>query len=187
LIEKMATTDEHRTVRASAIDALSKTEKDKYKTLYEKAVFDSSYSVAGAALDALAIVDEVKAISLLSTLKKDARGRLESSVETLAVLTKGDADFDEMYGKFKNTTSLQDKFNNLEIFITYLGNVNNTDNFKKGVDEVVAFREKVAQYGVAPQINALLNSIVGKKEAAKASGKVADIQAQIDYIKEKAK
>ncbi|MFY7899181.1 MAG: M1 family aminopeptidase [Chitinophagaceae bacterium] len=187
-IEKMATTDVNRLSRSVAIDVLAKTKDKKYLPLYVSTVNDSSYTVAGAALDALATIDEEKAISLLPALQKDAKGRLKNSVEAVAVLTKGDADFDQMYKDFDAISGLQEKFNAVGNFVEYLAKVNNTANFKKGVDVVIAFREKVAQYGVAPQINAALNEMAAKKEAKKDKApNAAELEQQLAYLKEKTK
>ncbi len=188
-IETMAKLDSKSYCRSYAINALAKTKDKKYMPLYLKAVYDSSYTVAASALEAIAALDEDKAVSLLPELKKDNKGALKTAVESIDVLTKGDKDFDEMTDKFTNIKSLQEKFNALETYITFLSRVNNTANFKKGVDLVVEFRNKVAQYGVAPQINAMLTGIIiEKKEAAKAKGaNASDIDEQIKYLKEQAK
>jgi aminopeptidase N len=188
IIENMATNDPNRTVRSYAIDALAKTEKKEYLPLYLKAVMDSSYSGAGAALDAIVSLDEEKAISLLPALLKDNKGRLKSSVDAVVVLTKGDKDFDEMLSSYKQAKGLQEQFNASFSFIDYLAKVTNTDNFKKGIDEVIAFREKVAQYGAAPQINSAIQEMAKKKDVYKAKAQdAAAIDIQLAYIKEKLK
>jgi len=189
-IEKMATSDVNRTVRSYAIDALAKTHKQQYISLYVKSVKDSSYSVAGAALAALADLDEAQAIALVPELKKDARGRLKSELETLEVLTKGDADFDEMTKAFTGKTNLNDKFNAVPNYIQYLGKVNNTENFKKGIDIVVAFRDQVAGYGagIKGYFNTALKEMGIKKAANKAKAPSAsDIDAQLAYLESKTK
>ena len=187
-IEKMATTDVNRTVRTTAIDALAKSNNKKYLPIYLKSVSDSSYSVAGAALEAIAALDEEKAISLLPTLQKDMKGRLKDAVDGVVILTKGDADFDEMHTNYLKVINLQEKFNASFNYIDYLAKVTNTINFKKGLDEVIIFREKVAQYGASPQINAALQGMVKKKEAYKAKAQdAAAIDLQLAYVKEKLK
>ncbi len=187
-IEALAKTDVNRTVRSYAIDALAKTKDKKYLPLFLTSVKDSSYSVAGAALDAVAALDEEKAISLLPELKKDNKGRLQISVKAVDILTKGDKDFDEMYTEFNGITGLQEKFTALGNFVDYLAKVNNTANFKKGLDAVIAFREKVAQYGVAPQINTAIKAMAKKKEDKKAKAPDAsEIDKQLDYVNEKLK
>ena len=52
-IEKIANTEKDRRTKAAAISYLAKTSNAKYKPLYEKNINDSSYSVAGAALEGL--------------------------------------------------------------------------------------------------------------------------------------
>ena len=55
---------------------------------------------------------------------------------------------------------------------------------------MIAFREKVAQYGVAPQINTALQSMAKKKEAYKAKAQAQDaaaIDLQLAYLKDKMK
>ncbi len=187
-IVKMATSDVNRTVRSYAIDALAKTNEKMFLPLYVKAVMDSSYSVAGAALDAIVALDEEKAISLLPALLKDNKGRLKASVEAVVVLTKGDKDFDEMFTSYSQPKGLQQKFEASFNFIEYLAKVTTTTNLKKGLDEVITFRGKVAQYGVAPQINAAIQTMAKKKEAYKAKAQdAAAIDLQLAYIKEKLK
>ena len=111
---------------------------------------------------------------------------MKAAVETVAILTKGDKDFDEMNNNFTNIKSLQEKFGALETYITFLGKVNNTANFKKGIDNVIDFRNKVAQYGVAPQINELLKDMAEKKKTAKGLA-TADKNEQMKYVEEKIK
>jgi aminopeptidase N len=188
-IEAMAKNDTKSYCRSYAINALAKTKDKKYLPLYLKVVHDSSYTVAASALEAIAALDEDKAISLLQELKKDSKAALKVAVNNLDVLTKGDKDFDEMTNSFAGKKDLQGKFDALETYITYLSKVSNTTNFKKGVDLVIAFRNKVAQFGVAPQINAMLiGIIIQKKEMAKAKSiNAADIDGQIQYVREQAK
>ena len=187
-IELLANTDPSRIVRSVAIAALAKTKDVKYMPLFIKSTKDSSYTVAGAALEAVLTLDEDKAIALLPELKKDARGSLKNATKNVEVLTKDDKNFDEMTKEFTGQTTMHDKFEALPTYISFLGRVNNTDNFKKGLDAVVSFREKLAQYGTTPRINGMINMMAKKKTTAKAKGaNAADIDAQLAYIKEKTK
>ncbi len=192
-IEKIATTDAYKYCRSFAINVLAKTKDAKYLSLYTNAIKDSSYTVTASALEAIRILDEDKAIALLPELKKDARGALKNSLDAIEVLTKDDKDFDEMYNKYASISnndgrSLQTKFELTFPFINYLSKVNNTANFKKGLNEVVAFRNVVAKYGVAPQLNAAIKEMAKKKEARKSKApNAADIDEQLKYIEEQTK
>ena len=187
-IELIASKDPSRITRSVAIDQLVKTKDAKYLPLYLTSVYDSSYTVAGAALEAIASIDEAKAISLSPTLSKDAKGRLKAALKLVETLTKGDKDFDSETKVYTSVGDLRQQFAATQPYISFLERINNTDNFKKGIDAVVTFREKVAQYGAAQPINEMLKKLAKKKEAAKAKGGNADdINAQIAYIAEKTK
>ena len=91
-----------------------------------------------------------------------------------------------MFTQYSGLKNLGEKYQSSFNFISFLSNVNNTANFKKGLDEVIAFREKVAQYGVAPQINEAIKTMGKKKEARKSKApNVADIDEQLKYINSK--
>jgi aminopeptidase N len=176
-------------VRAEAIDYLATLKKASYTNSFTAFTKDSSYSIAGAAFEALLDVDDAKALALLPELKKDAKGRLKAAVEKASLLTKTDADFDEMYNDLNNA-GMMDKFSKYGNFITYLGMVNNTANFKKGLDMIVGLRNQVA--GFAPQfkdvINKQIKDLKAKKDIAKTKGaNTTDIDEQKAYIDEQTK
>lgn len=187
--EELVKKDTKKTVIAEAIDALATTKNPKYKEMYEKLVFDSSYSVAGAALTALTILDEAKVTSLLPTLKKDMKGRLKTAVEKAEILGKTDADFDEMYNNY-NKQGLMEKFTSYPNFVFYVSRLQKTENFKKGVDVLVAFRDQVAPFGqgLKERLNKMLLEIKKTKESAKEKqGASASLDEQLNYITEKTK
>jgi aminopeptidase N len=185
-IEKMAKLDPHRLVRANAISFLASTGNNRYQALYEKNVFDSSYSVAGAALEALCDIDETKALGLLPELSKDAKGSLKEALDKLEVYQKTDADFNDQYSNF-TSKSLFERFQSYEIFVAYLTKVTDTDNFKKGVDAVVAFRTQVVPF--AAQLKDIINDklLWLKKKKLNAKGNATEQQKQADYIDSKVK
>jgi aminopeptidase N len=82
-IENIARTDAKRTNRAAAIDVLSQTKNKAYEAFFLAGTSDSSYSVAGSSLLALAAVNHKKALALIPALKKDAKGSLEKAIEQL--------------------------------------------------------------------------------------------------------
>ena len=186
-IEGIAINDKKKTVRAEAIDFLGQLKDKKYTSLFTTAVRDSSYSVAGAALGALSEIDEATALKLLPELKKDMRGRLKSAVEKAEILTKTDADFDTMYKKYDGA-GLMEKFNGFGNFSFYVGRIKDTEKFKKGVDELIKFRDMVAPYGqgLKEMLNKGILEIKKTKETQKsAANNQADIDEQIKYVSEK--
>jgi aminopeptidase N len=186
-IENIANTDNKKIVRAEAIDFLGQLKDTKYTKMFINAARDSSYSVAGAALDALIEQDADAALKLVPELKKDAKGRLKSAVEKADILTKTDADFDTIYKKYESS-GLMEKFNDFGNFSFYVGRLNDTEKFKKGIDQLVKFRDMVAPYGqgIKEVLNKSILNIKKMKEAQKGkSVNSSDIENKINYILEK--
>lgn len=187
-IERIAVKDIKRTTRAAAIDVLAELKDKSYKALFQKGATDSSYTLAGASLAALAAIDEQAAINLLPIVDKDAKGRLEKAVENVAFLTKSDADFDELTNKFDSTSTF-DKITEYNWYLNFVSNVHNTKNFKKGIDRIVAFRKIVSGLDAKYQdkINEQLKGIIKKKQQVKTPQNAVAIEEQINYLEEKMK
>ncbi|MCW3112933.1 MAG: family peptidase [Segetibacter sp.] len=188
-IEDISKNDAKRIVRATAIDVLAGTVDPAYTNLYIAGVKDSSYTVAGASLSALAQIDAPKALSLLPAIKKDVKGRLEAAILEVEVLAKTDADFEEMTNKFDKATLLQ-KTSLYKAYLNYLGNVSNSDNFKKGIDRIILFRNRLAPYNPTfkTEVNGLLENLKNKKQSSKLrAGSSTVLEEQIDYLEKKMK
>jgi len=189
-IQQIAQNDANRTVRAAAVDVLAFTGDPAYKPLFEAGVHDSSYSVAGASLQGLAKVDQTAAMALLPEMEKDAKGRLASVVQKLTILTKSDADFDEIYKNFTGLPMGQEKVSGLFDMISYMNNLKDPDHFKKMTDAVVELREKIAAMypPFKDRINEALTQLLTKKTQAhaQAADQKAD-QQEIDYLKSQIK
>lgn len=186
IIESIAHKDVKRTNRAIAIDILASLHNTAYTDFFMSGTKDSSYSVAGASLLALASLNESKALSLLSTLKSDAKGRLKSAVQEVEVLLKGDADFDKMTKDFDKANNFE-KFSEYKSYLKYLGNVYNTQNFKKGIDKIITFRDLISTFdsSFTYEVNEQLLSIKRKKETSRTNNNSSAINEQITYLDKK--
>jgi aminopeptidase N len=146
-IIELAGKDKVSTVREDAINVLSKINKPIFTPLYEKWVYDSSYTVAGAALAALEIVDSAKAFTIAKQFStQPLKKRLNAVVTT--ILTKyGDAEvFDfvaNTYAKLNIQSS--EKFEMTAPFAQLLIKTTDPIKFKKGIDLIVEFREAIPQ------------------------------------------
>ncbi|ANI89157.1 peptidase M1 [Arachidicoccus ginsenosidimutans] len=184
-IAGIAKNDPYRLVRAAAIDALTFSRDSAYKPIYLAGVYDSSYSVAGSSLQALATLDKDKAVSMAAELQKDARGRLASVVQRLTISTKSDADFDNLYDSYTSLPLGQEKVTQTFDMITYLGNLHDTEHFKRLTDAIIETRDKVVPY--VPQykdaVNKRLETILSnKKTQLNNAANKDDEQAQINYL-----
>lgn len=189
ILADLAKNDPKSTVRAAAIAALGNYDNPAYNAIYTKGINDSSYSVAGASLENLAKKDKEAAFAAAKKIATSGQLKGAMTESIFKVLAQsGDESSAELVTKTFDEMPLSNaKFNLFPVFCNYLANVNNTANFKKGVDATITFRQVLTPYGYDQMVNDFLtNSILKKKEAAlaTASDKKA-LQDQIDYLKAK--
>lgn len=182
-IESLSKSDDHAVVKAAAIDVLGKLKNEKYKAFFLKSAKDSSYSVAGAALEALALLDGKQAFEVANSLSKDVnKGRLLSAITNVFIKYGDESAFDFVAGNFEQMPLSQTKFPALNTFVQFLGSVTNMANFKKGVDIIVKFRDELPQsirVQTDPYINGmLLKGLIDKKESGGA-------KEMAEYVKSK--
>ena len=146
-ILELAAKDKVSSVREDAINVLSKINKPSFTPLYEKWVNDSSYTVAGAALTALEIVDSAKAIDIAKAFSKQTLKKRLNTVVTTILTKYGDEQmFDfvaSTYGKLNIQSS--EKFEMTMPFAQLLIKTTDPVKFKKGIDLIVEFREAIPQ------------------------------------------
>jgi aminopeptidase N len=183
--------DSKRITKSIAVDKLSETKKAEYKQLYTSLVNDSSYTLSGSALTALEKIDNAAALVEAKRLSKtNPKGSLGEAVATTLIKSGDETAFDEIISSYGKMGLTQAKFNLTSSLANFLGVISNTDKVKRGVDEIVNFRNSIPeQFGVTPVIDNMLKTIIGKKETAKkeAGADVNALQEQIDYVKGKIK
>lgn len=186
-IESIAKNDDHALTKAAAIDVLAKLKKDTYKDFFAKATRDSSYSVAGAALEALGQLDGNQAFAIANTLQKDDnRGRLLSALTSVIIKYGDESAFDFISGKFDAMIVGQAKFRAVPSFADFLTKVTDMTKFKKGVDMIVKFREEIpagSRSITDPTINDALKTLADKKEEAGAKEMAAYIKSKLPAAK----
>jgi aminopeptidase N len=182
-IYKIATSDPMPTVRAKAISLLANWDKPEYKSLYLKAVNDSSYSVAGEALDALAAVDSIAAMNQVKRLAvQPAKGKLASVISETLIRYGDESAYDVVVKNFTDLPLGQEKFEMLQPFADFLSKVKDPEKLKKGVDLIVEFREEVPQ-AFRGQTDPFINNLILKGLASKKTA--AGLKDQADYINSK--
>ena len=183
LVERIATSDEKRLNRAAAIDILAQLRNPTYRSLFLAGTRDSSYSIAGSSLLALAAIDEQAAVALLPELRKDAKGRLNAALEELEVLTKTDGDFEEMTRRLDESQGME-RFPQIRLYFIYLRGVNDVERFKKGVDRIVAMRDEGSGFNprVKEFFDQMLLMLKDKRLAGKNASNAAAIDQQAAYI-----
>lgn len=182
LIADVAEHDDKRIVRARAIDILGSYGNPKYKDLFVKATSDSSYSVAGNALQALSEIDSAQAYTLAKKLQQaPAKGELSAAISAVIIKSGGESEFDAVADNFEKMPTSQNKFEMVMPFASMLVKVKSTEKLKRGVDLLVSFKEAIpAAYRkqTDPYFNQALNGVAAQKAAS-------GLTDQADYIKAK--
>jgi aminopeptidase N len=176
----LARNDPKRTVKAAAIATLSKYNSTKYASLFKEAVNDSSYSVSGYALEALSEVDntaalkEAKRLSVIPT-----KGKLASVITSVMIESGDESAADIILKNFETMPLSQNKLDLLVSIGDFLEKTKNLDIFKRGVDDIVAFRDDIPQAD-KDQINLFINGVLLKGLAAKK--KQEGLTEQSNYV-----
>jgi len=187
-LAELAENDPKSTVKGNAIALLSTYKNPKYKSLFEKGVNDSSYSVSGAALEALYQEDPQAGLEAAKKLgAATAKGKLVESITRILISSGDEGGYDVIAKVFDGMPPSQAKFNLLQPLTEILANIKDSDKVKKGVDMVVKFREAIPEeYGISPFINNLLQNIINKKQTALQTTLVkGPLQEQIEYVQSK--
>ena len=163
LLVKLAKGDSSNIVRAKAIELLGSYKNKAYTNLFAGSISDSSYAVAGASLEALGEIDSMAAQSAADKIaNQPAKGPLQFAL----IRYSDESKFDEISGRFDKLGIGAEKFQMVQSFADFLGNVKSGDKFKKGVDMIVAFRNAVPQQYrnfTDQPINAALSRLEAKK------------------------
>ncbi|HVU93763.1 MAG TPA: M1 family metallopeptidase [Puia sp.] len=146
LVAQLAGNDPSRVVKAKAIDILGGFGNSAYLPLFIKATADSSYTVAGNALEALSDLDSASALALAKKMMKaPAKGELQMAISTVLIKSGDEADFDAISDNFEKMPVGQTKFQFMMPYSKMLTKVQNTEKVKRGVDLLVQFKEAIPQ------------------------------------------
>ena len=146
-IYKMASNDPSTFVRQEAIDAIGALRNSKYNNDFIKWTADSSYLVAGAALEALEKTDSATAISIaIKESKTVIKKRLNTAVTNILSKYGDENVFEFVAAKFESLSiQSEEKFYMTQPFANLLIKTGDEKKFKKGIDLIVAFRNAIPE------------------------------------------
>ena len=146
IVAQMAGSDPSRVVKAKAIEILGGFGNSAYLPLFVKATADSSYTVAGNALEALSELDSTSALALAKKMMKaPAKGELQVAISSVLIKSGDEGDFDVISDNFEKMPVGQSKFQFMMPYAKMLTKVQNTAKVKRGVDLLVQFKEAIPQ------------------------------------------
>jgi aminopeptidase N len=146
-IFEMAEQDPSTIVRQEAIDAIGALTKPNYKAAFIKWAQDSSYLVAGAALEALEKIDSTEAIDIAMKASKNVLKKRLNTAVTKILSKYGDENvFDFISAKYESLSIQSDeKFYMTQPFADLLIKTKDEAKFKKGIDIIVSFRNAIPE------------------------------------------
>lgn len=183
ILADIAKNDAKTLVRAGAISALGRLKKTEYKSLFLNAISDSSYAIAGSALNAIGAIDTAAALENAKALSSQKiKGELEDAVTNVLFTYSGEDDFNSLATRFDELPFGNAKFTVLQPFANFLKKTKNNENFIKGIDMIVHFRDTIPQQYrqmLEPYFNGMiLNGIAASKQSK-------GMTEQADYVKSK--
>jgi aminopeptidase N len=183
ILAELARKDPERSVKASAIAKLGEYKNTAYTSLFKTSLSDSSYTVAGNALEALAAVDSVAALNEAKRMApQETKGRLSGAITSILIKSGDESAADMILNRFEKMPLSQAKFNILQSIGDFIGKSKNMDIVKRGTDAIVSFRDAIPEAfrgQTDPFINGmLLKGLVTRKIEA-------GLKDQAEYIKSK--
>ena len=144
-IETLVNKEKDKKALAAALKFLVKTGDTKYEATFNKFVGDSSYSVAGAALNGLNKLNPDQAYTLAKKYSNDAKGALGDVIFSSLMSKGNESDFDVIDNSYNESAPNQEKFNKSTTFADYLSKINDIAKIKKGIDHIMKFRNLIPE------------------------------------------
>jgi aminopeptidase N len=183
LLAQLAKADPKRGVKAAAIQKLGSYGKPQYADIFKAALRDSSYTVAGNALEALAEIDSVAALQEAKMFSDHIlKGRLSAAVTTVLIASGDESSADMILTSFEQMPLSQQKFELLQSIGNFLGKTNNMRIVKRGIDAIVDFRDAIPE-AFRGQTDPFINGMLLKGLVTKKTN--AGLKEQADYIQSK--
>ena len=183
-LANIAQKDNNRPAKAAAILKLGDYKNAKYASLFKSSISDSSYTVAGNALEALGKIDSIDAYNEAKRLSNQtAKGKLASVITKTMIRFGDESSANVILKNFEDMPLGQAKFEALLPMIDFLTKVQSPDIFKRGVNDILKFEDEIPESfkgQVAPFVNNLLQNLQRAKEAK-------DQKDQAEYIESKLK
>lgn len=142
-VEKHVATEKDRRAKAAAISFLATKADAKYLSIFRQAIDDSSYSVAGAALNGIAKLEPKEAYTLAKKHSVDAKGALGEAITEIIMEQGTEEDFDIVVNSYRELPLSQEKLTGTDVFAGYLAKLNDVNKIKAGIDAIIDFKKQI--------------------------------------------
>ncbi|MCW3115973.1 MAG: family peptidase, partial [Chitinophagaceae bacterium] len=180
VIADLAKNDPKKLVKADAISILAEFGKVEYEPLFKAAAGDSSYTVAGNALQALFTLDpEAATAEAKRLILQPAKGSLATALTDVLSATGDESFASTILDNFEKMPFSQAKIDAVQSLAVFIAKAKNTDIVKRGVDAMVSFRDASPQ-NFQEDANQLINEIIFKAIAKRKNAE--GLKEQANYI-----
>jgi aminopeptidase N len=183
-IATLAPKESNRPVKASMISALGNTNNMEYRPLFLANVNDSSYTLSGAALTALAKVDSITALLEATKLSAStSKGDLDAAINKILIASGNEEVFNKLTNKFSALGLSNEKIVLLQQIAEMTGGLKNNEQIIKSITLIIGFRDELPasiQEQINPYINGMiLPSILTKLKAVGNSAMVTYLETKM--------
>jgi aminopeptidase N len=184
ILVAIAKNDERRTTKAAAIVKLGDFKDAKYLPIFKAAANDSSYSVAGSALEAIAKQDSMAGFTEAKRLMQTkVKGKLGQVVYTSIIQHGDESEADKVLSYFEDLGN-QQKFTIVQSVAKFIAKVKSPVVFKRGVDGLITFAKSFpAEYRVMDYVEPMLTNIEKSKSSAGESELAEYVSGQLAIAK----
>jgi aminopeptidase N len=184
MLASIAQKEKTKLTRAAAISKLGELRSASYLPIYRAALNDSSYSVSGAALNALSAIDSLAAMSEARRLSAfPAKGRLRNAITSALIRGGDESAAATVLSNFEQMPLSQEKFETLRLLREYLERVKNPVMFKRGIDDIVAAEQQVPE-SFRGQVSGFITQLLTALQNLKTASGEKELA---DYVQQKLK
>ncbi len=171
----LAEKDQNNTVRTEAIKAILMMKDTAYLKIFKQGLKSPSYSVAGASLYGIFMIDPAEAAKLAKGLENDNEGMLAQAIFMVYAGNSGVEQWPYIYHKYIES-NLQDRIHLTKPFAEIMGRIDNPKFAQDGIEQLKVIGIKYKNDGAGSYMIRFLTTI--KDQRAKmndaASAKAAD-------------
>lgn len=159
-IATLAPKESNRPVKASMISALGNTNNKEYRLVFLANVNDSSYTLSGAALTALAKIDSIAALLEATKLSASTtKGDLDAAINKILIASGNEEVFNKLTNKFAALGLSNEKIMLLQQIAEMTGGLKNNEQIIKSINLIISFREELPA-SIQEQINPYINGMI---------------------------
>lgn len=178
ILINLAENDSNNLVRAESLKMLGKLKDSAYMPLFKRSINSYSYLVAGASLNAIALLDSVSALAFAKNYEKDSRGALAQSIINIYTTSGGNNEWPYVYKQYidKPTFTIA--------FAEFAGRVENPKYAQQGIEAIKNLIVKYRILSIASKVIERLNEIKAQRIILNDKASVQAVDDAIIQIKE---